>query len=120
MVGVTVLAVLLAAAVPAVATWLVAAARRGAAPSVGDDVYAAVEDAMAEVRARAAAERDAAVQAALQQAAVLNREQLGSAATGVHAELAAKKDVIDARLDEVRNEVRGELQRLGALVSEIG
>jgi DNA recombination protein RmuC len=117
-----VLAVLLAATVAAVAPWLVAMARRGAGPppSVSDDVYAAVEDAMAEVRAQAAAERDAAVQAALQQAAVLNREQLGSAANGVQAELAAKKDVIDTRLDEVRNEVRAELQRLGSLVSEMG
>ena len=60
------------------------------------------------------------MRAALQQAAVLNREQLGSTATGVQADLAAKKDVIDTRLDEVRTEVRAELQRLGAMVSELG
>ena len=89
-------------------------------PTVTDEVYAAIEDAMAEVATRAAADRDAAVQHALQQAAVLNREQLGTAATGVQADLAAKKDVIDTRLDEVRTEVRAELQRLGALVSELG
>jgi DNA recombination protein RmuC len=116
---VIVLSVLLAAVVAAAVTWLVAT-RREPAPSVTDDVYAAVEDAMAAVRLEAAAERDAAVRAALQQAAVLNREQLGSAATGVQADLAAKKDVIDTRLDEVRSEVRAELQRLGALVSELG
>src|SRR3954452_535600 len=75
---------------------------------------------MAEVRAQAAADRDAAVRLALQQAAVLNREQLGSAATGVQADLAAKKDVIDTRLDQVRNEVRTELHRLGVLVSDMG
>lgn len=122
---VIVLSVLLAAAVAAAVTWVVAAAvaRRGsgsAAASVADDVYAAVEDAMTTVRVEAAAERDAAVRAALQQAAVLNREQLGSTATGVQADLAAKKDVIDTRLDEVRTEVRAELQRLGAMVSELG
>src|SRR4051794_21315881 len=119
---VIVLSVLLAAAVAAAATWLVAGALRGssAASSVSDDVYAAVEDAMAAVRLEAAADRDAAVRAALQQAAVLNREQLGSAASGVQADLAAKKDVIDTRLDEVRGEVRTELQRLGVLVSELG
>jgi len=116
---VIVLSVLLAAVVAAAVTWFVAT-RREAAPSVTDDVYGAVEDAMAAVRLEAAAERDAAVRAALQQAAVLNREQLGAAATGVQADLAAKKDVIDTRLDEVRTEVRAELQRLGALVSDLG
>jgi DNA recombination protein RmuC len=118
-----VLYVFLAAVVAAGATWLVAGARRGAAgrqPAVTDELYAALEDAMAEVRAQSAADRDEAVHLALQQAAVLNREQLGSAATGVQADLAAKKDVIDTRLDEVRNDVRAELQRLGTLVSEMG
>ena len=38
---------------------------------------------MAEIAARACAERDAAVRAALEQAAVLNREQLGTAASAV-------------------------------------
>jgi DNA recombination protein RmuC len=120
---VIVLSVLLAAAVAAAVTWLVAVALHksaSSASSVSDDVYAAVEDAMAAVRLESASERDAAVRAALQQAAVLNREQLGSAASGVQADLAAKKDVIDTRLDEVRTEVRTELQRLGALVSELG
>ena len=114
--------VLLAAVVAAAATWLVAGVvRRGSAPAASaDDVYAAVEDAMAEVRAQAAAERDAAVRAALQQAAVLTREQLGSATSGVQADLAAKKDVIGTRLDEVRGEVRAELQRLGGMVAELG
>ena len=118
-----VLYLLLTAALAAGATWLVATARVGASratPTVTDEVYAAIEDAMAEVAARAAADRDTAVQLALQQAAVLTREQLGTAATGVQADLAAKKDVIDTRLDEVRNEVRAELQRLGALVGELG
>jgi DNA recombination protein RmuC len=120
MVRMTVIAVLLAAAIAAAATWLVATARRGPpAPTVTDELYGALEEAMAEVRAQAAADRDQAVQLALQQAAVLTREQLGSAATGVQADLAAKKDVIDTRLDEVRNEVRSELQRLGTLVSEV-
>ena len=117
-----VLYVLLAAALAAAATWLVAGARRSAQarqPAVTDELCAALEDAMAEVRAQSAADRDEAVRVALQQAAVLNREQLGSATTGVQADLAAKKDVIDTRLDEVRNEVRAELQRLGTLVSEV-
>jgi DNA recombination protein RmuC len=122
MVAMNVIAVVLAAAVAAAATWLVATARRRAqpAPAITEELCGVLDEAIAEVRAHAAADRDQAVQLALQQAAVLTREQLGSAATGVQADLAAKKDVIDARLDEVRNEVRTELQRLGSLVSEIG
>jgi DNA recombination protein RmuC len=123
MAGVVVLYVLIAAAVAAGLTWWVLSARAAAStagPTVTDEVYAAIEDAMAEVSARAAADRDAAVQLALRQAAVLGREQLGNAASGVQADLAAKKDVIDTRLDEVRSEVRAELQRIGALVSELG
>lgn len=112
--------VLLAAALAAGITWVLTARQRAAAPTVTEDVHAAIEDAMAEVAARSAADRDAAVQHALRQVAVLNREQLGSATTGVQADLAAKKDVIDARLDEVRGDVRAELQRLGAIVSELG
>ena len=50
------------------------------------------------------------MRAALEQSAVLSREQLGTATSavtsGVQAELAAKKDVIDTRLDEVRSEMR--------------
>src|SRR6188472_2687217 len=114
-----ILYVFIAAAVAAGVTWLVVGARRPS-PTVTDDLYAAVEEAMAGVRAQAAADRDAAVRVALQQAAVLNREQLGAASSSVQADLAAKKDVIDTRLDEVRSEVRAELQRLGTMVSELG
>jgi DNA recombination protein RmuC len=87
---------------------------------VEDAVHAAVADVVAELAARAADERDAAVHAALAQVAVLNREQLGAAAGRVEADLSAKKDVIGTRLDEVRAEVRGELHRLADLVSELG
>ncbi len=111
--------VLIATALTAGVTWLVAGARRRT-PAITDDLYAVFEEAIADVRSQAGADRDAAVHLALQQVAVLNREQLGAAASGVQAELAAKKDVIDTRLDEVRSEVRAELQRLGAMVSELG
>jgi DNA recombination protein RmuC len=114
-----VLYALIAAAVAAGVTWLAAGARRPPS-TVTDDLYAAVEEAMTDVRAQAAADRDAAVRVALQQAAVLTREQLGAASSTVQADLAAKKDVIDTRLDEVRSEVRAELQRLGTMVSELG
>jgi DNA recombination protein RmuC len=111
--------VLIATAVAAGVTWLVAGTRRPSS-TVTDELYTALEEAIADVTSQAAADRDAAVRLALQQAAVLNREQLGAASSTVQADLAAKKDVIDTRLDEVRSEVRAELQRLGTMVSELG
>jgi len=83
-------------------------------------VHDALGVALAELAARAGSERDAAVRAALEQSAVLQREQLGSAASALQADLGAKKDVIDTRLDEVRAEVRTELHRLGTLVTDLG
>jgi DNA recombination protein RmuC len=86
-------------------------------------VQQAVADALTELRAHTSAERDAAVRAALEQAAVLQREQLGAAAVQVReqssSELAAKKDVIDARLDQVHTEMRGELHKLGQMVATL-
>ena len=110
-----------AAVAAAAAAYLVGQRR---ATGAADALYEAIDEVMLDIQARAGAERDAAVRAALEQAAVLSREQLGAAATtvtsSVQADLAAKKDVIDTRLDEVRSELRGELQRLGTLVAELG
>jgi DNA recombination protein RmuC len=92
-------------------------------PGVELAVDAAVARALAEIRATAADERDAAVHAALQQTAVLQREQLGATAHQVQhhvtADLAAKKDVIDTRLDQVQQELRNELAKLGSMVSAL-
>jgi DNA recombination protein RmuC len=113
-----------AAATVAAAIAYAAARRRfvDACPpaAVDEAIQDAVDAALAELSARAGAERDLAVRAALEHSAVLQREQLGSAATALQADLGAKKDVIDTRLDEVRSEVRAELQRLGTLVTELG
>jgi DNA recombination protein RmuC len=102
-----------------------AAARRRFAEAeatvpVDKAIHEALGVALAELSARAGAERDVAVRLALEQSAVLQREQLGSAATALQADLVAKKDVIDTRLDEVRSEVRTELHRLSTLVTELG
>lgn len=94
-----------------------------AEPPVDVVVQMAVADALAELRAQSTAERDAAVRAALEQAAVLQREQLGAAAAQAReqssSELAAKKDVIDARLDQVHAEMRSELHQLGQMVATL-
>jgi DNA recombination protein RmuC len=77
--------------------------------------------ALDELRAQAGAERDVAVRAALEQAAVLNRESYGAAAQHAReqsvAELGARHEVIDTRLDQVQDELRLELTKLGSIVS---
>ncbi len=90
---------------------------------IDETVRDAVAMALVEIRAQSAAERDAAVHAALSQAAVIGREQVGAAAQQARqesaAELGAKKDVIDSRLDQVRTELRSELDKLGQMVSSL-
>jgi len=123
-----VLIVLLVAAV-GVASALIAAEvvrRRSSAdlpPVPVVSVQEAVSLALAEMRLHTGAERDASVRAALEQAAVMQREQLGAAAATAReqssAELSAKKDVIDSRLDRVTDEMRVELGKLTAMVSTL-
>jgi len=90
---------------------------------VEEIVHEAMAAALAEMRTQTAADRDAAVLAALRQAAVMQREQLGAATQQAQAassaELTAKKDVIDTRLDQVHTEMRSELTKLGAMVTEL-
>ena len=87
-------------------------------------VDAAVQHAVEQVRDQATAERDAAVAAALEQTAVLQREQFGALALSAReqttTELGAKKDVIDARLDQVHAEMRAELTKLSEMVTTLG
>src|SRR5262245_55549780 len=102
---------------------LAAAPAAEPAQPVDESVRDALALAMVEMRAQATAERDAAVHAAIQQAAVLGREQLGAATVAAReqsaAELGAKKDVIDSRLDQVRTEMRSELDKLGSIVTAL-
>jgi len=114
----------------------------GQGPELASAVSASVTAAVAAVQEQAVAERDAAVQAALQQAAVLQRqqleqvtahhrelmdqagsrqrEQLGAHLAAGQQELSAKKDVIDTRLDQVQTELRAQMERLGQLVGQLG
>jgi DNA recombination protein RmuC len=125
MVGMNIVLVVVLVTVVGVAAALVAveATRRRYQRPVDDVVQTAVAGALAELRAESVAERDAAVQAALEQAAIMQREQLGSAAQQARqqtsAELTAKKDVIDTRLDQVQAEMRAELGKLGSMVSTL-
>ena len=84
----------------------------------------AVQQVAATTRQQATAERDAAIEAALRQTAVLHREQLGAEATRVEQQvgndLESKKEIIDSTLNEVRSEVRTELTALRELVNTLG
>jgi len=77
--------------------------------AVQQAVADAVNAAVADTRLQATNERDMAVQAALRQGAVLNREQLAS---GLQAGT--------TEVGQVRDEMRVELQRLGAIVQQLG
>lgn len=87
-------------------------------------VDSAVRSAVAQAREQAVAERDAAVAAALEQSAVLQREQFGALAQTAreqtNSDLASKKDVIDSRLDQVHAEMRAELSKLSEMVTTLG
>jgi len=128
-----VILVALAAALLGAAVMFVYVSRRAAAQSeqrlleqgaTGEALQGAVDNAVRqavrEVREQAIAERDAAVE----HTAALQREQLDHTANQVHqrfnADLSSKKDLIDARLDQVHGEMRSELTRLGEMVSVLG
>jgi DNA recombination protein RmuC len=95
-----------------------------AAAALQETVDNAVTAAVTQVRQQATAERDAAVAAALEHSAILQREQFGALSDAERqrtvSELAAKKDVIDARLDQVHLEMRAELAKLNEMVTTLG
>ena len=87
-------------------------------------IDSAVQNAVAQVHDQAVTERDAAVAAALEQTAILQREQFGAIAEQAreqtNSDLSSKKDVIDARLDQVHGEMRAELNKLNEMVTTLG
>ena len=92
----------------------VALRRRGAAPAD------ALQAALGALREQAAAERDTAVRAALEQAAILNRQQLDAGLQAGQRELTARHEQSEARLDLVERRMRDELGRVGELVQQLG
>lgn len=83
-------------------------------------VQQALASALAELRHHAAAEREAAIRAAVEQASVLNRDVIGHQVAVGQQELLAKKELIDGRLNQVQTEVREELGRVSELVRQLG
>ena len=83
-------------------------------------VQQAVAAAVSQANDRAAHERDMAVQAAVQQALLFTKEQLGMATQAVDASLQGRHQLIDQQLGEVKSVVHDDLQRLSAMVQQLG
>ena len=113
-----VLLVLLVAAVAAVG-WLVAN-RRPATTAPAPDLEQAVALAVAQANDRAARERDMAVQAAVDHAVTVVREQLGAGTQAAEASLAGRHQLIDVKLGEVQAGVQDDVRRLTQLVQQLG
>jgi len=126
-----VLVALLIVAVAAIA-WLLATRRSVAvappvapvAPVVAEVPQAVLDQALAalfaQVNERGQRDRDQAIQAALQQGALLNAQQLGSHTKAADASLAGRQQLIDAKLGEVQAGVQADLGRLSQLVQQLG
>ena len=133
----TLLAVVVAVLAAAVA-WLLANRRPGsgsahvgqsvapepAPPQVAEVPEAviarAVALAVAEAGERTTRERDQAVQAAIEQVVTMSREQLAAQVRAGEASLAGRQQSIDQRLGEVQHGVQTDIQRLVALVDQLG
>lgn len=84
-----------------------------------DAMQRALHTALSTLQVQAGHERDTAVQAALRQVTLMGREQLGAQAEAAAADLGAKKEIIESRLGQMQHEVRGDLDRLAALVGQL-
>jgi DNA recombination protein RmuC len=75
----------------------------------------AFRDALGTLQQQARADREAA----LGQLAGIAREQIGAQVAAGAADLSAKKDVIGTQLDQIKGEMRAELDRLGTVVATL-
>jgi DNA recombination protein RmuC len=98
---------------------VIATVVRRSRTEVARAVQIALQQATASLSAQAADERDAAVRAALEHAAVVAGQQFSTQLAAGRVDLDAKKDLIDSRLDQVRDELHRDLERLGKVVSEL-
>jgi DNA recombination protein RmuC len=134
--GMETLLVVLLISAAAVIAWLIANRRHAApvaSPTVAPSqvapsqvtvpaelVQQAVAAAVAHANDRAAQERDMAVQAAVRQAVMFTKEQLGAATKAVDASLQGRQQLIDQQLGDVKTTVHADLERLSGLVQQLG
>jgi DNA recombination protein RmuC len=79
----------------------------------------AVADAVGAIQSSAAAERDAAVQAALSHVEAVSRERLGAQVHDGEVQLAHRHALIDQRLAEVQRDVHAEMARVSSALAEL-
>jgi len=79
-------------------------------------LQATFAQALATLQQQSHAERDAVVQ----QLATMAKDQVGAQVAAGQADLAAKKEVIGTQLDQIKDEMRAELDRLGKVVVGLG
>ena len=120
------------AATSAAIAWLVADRRASvrfpmvvdqqvAVAQVPDEVIArAVALAVADTQQRGLADRDAAVQAALRQVVTMSEQQLGAHTQAAANTLQGRHQLIDQKLGEVQTGVTADIDRLSALVQQLG
>jgi DNA recombination protein RmuC len=83
------------------------------------DAQRAAQAALVELRTQAVTDRDEAVRQAIDHALRLAGERLTATTDRAQADLAGKKDVIDARLDQVGADLRHDLARVSELVESL-
>jgi DNA recombination protein RmuC len=94
------------------------ASQTAADPSFG--VQQAMAQALGELQRTAAAQSEAAIRAAVEQASRLNHDVMGAQMAAGQQELLSKKELIDSSLDRVRTEMRDELANVSELVRQLG
>jgi DNA recombination protein RmuC len=85
-----------------------------------ETIAQAVSLAVAEANERAARDRDAAVQAAVEHMARVTREQMAAQTQLAGTTLDGRHQLIDQRLAEVQAGVQADVQRLSSLVHQLG
>jgi len=120
-------AVLLAAAAGALVAWALvrrtppqpqvdpAALAADVAAEQAAAMQVAFRDALEALQQQARADREAA----LDHLSGIAREQIGAQVSAGQADLSAKKDVIGTQLDQIKGEMRSELERLGQVVAAL-
>jgi DNA recombination protein RmuC len=97
--------------------------RRNTARTVVDPAFGvqqAMAQALGELQRTAAAQSEAAIRAAVEQASRLNHDVMGAQMAAGQQELLSKKELIDSSLDRVRTEMRDELANVSELVRQLG
>jgi DNA recombination protein RmuC len=102
-----------------VVAWLGSRQRATAGVALQQAMAELQQQAVVQLREQAAAERDAAVDAAIRHVDRLTQERLHASVQAGRHELTSKQELIDQRLDEVRRDLSKELARVSELLAQL-